>query len=54
MNLVPPPPEGATQEKAFGERTEGLERLLRGNHFFISSFFVGSFISPFPLLTDTT
>src|SRR5712691_10036946 len=31
---------GRAQEKAFGERTEGLARLIpRGNHFFISSFF---------------
>src|SRR5713226_1075816 len=46
---------GRAQEKAFGERTEGLARLIpRGNHFFISSFFVLFFISPFPILTDTT
>ena len=46
---------GRAQEKAFGEHTEGLARLIpRGNHFFISSFFVLSFISPFPILTDTT
>jgi len=37
----------ASVPKAWGDS-------FRGNHFFISSFFVLSFISPFAILTDTT
>ena len=57
-NVCQRPPPLSTlclkRKVALPERTEGLGDSFPGDYFFISSFFVLSFISPFPILTDTT
>ena len=49
-----PLPENEHKKKPSASVPKAWGGSFRGNHFFISSFFVLSFISPFPILTDTT
>ena len=49
-----PLPENEHKKKPSASVPKAWGDSFRGHHFFISSFFVLSFISPFAILTDTT
>ena len=53
-NRRKPLPENEHKKKPSASVPKAWGDSFRGHHFFISSFFVLSFISPFAILTDTT